>query len=143
MTTIFQALGQIPLSTLLEYPEVVQKNEIKGRVDLRDLPLVTIDSEDARDFDDAVYCKKEGDKFRLYVAIADVSYYVRTGSAIDAEALERTTSVYFPFYVIPMLPKELSNGICSLNQTLTVCVWFAKWWLIRTVRLVITSSIQR
>ena len=96
-------------------PEVVQKNEIKGRVDLRDLPLVTIDSEDARDFDDAVYCKKEGDKFRLYVAIADVSYYVRTGSAIDAEALERTTSVYFPFYVIPMLPKELSNGICSLN----------------------------
>ena len=96
-------------------PEVVQKNEIKGRVDLRDLPLVTIDSEDARDFDDAVYCKKEGDKFLLYVAIADVSYYVRTGSAIDAEALERTTSVYFPFYVIPMLPKELSNGICSLN----------------------------
>ncbi|WP_308497994.1 VacB/RNase II family 3'-5' exoribonuclease [uncultured Anaerobiospirillum sp.] len=96
-------------------PEVVQKNDIKGRVDLRDLPLVTIDSEDARDFDDAVYCKKEGDKFRLYVAIADVSYYVRTGSAIDAEALERTTSVYFPFYVIPMLPKELSNGICSLN----------------------------
>ena len=96
-------------------PQTVSKDELKGRVDLRQVPLVTIDGEDARDFDDAVYCKKEGDKFHLYVAIADVSYYVRTGSAIDAEALERTTSVYFPYFVVPMLPEELSNGICSLN----------------------------
>ena len=96
-------------------PDKVAASERKGRVDLRALPLVTIDGEDAKDFDDAVYCEREGDKFHLYVAIADVSYYVRTGSAIDAEAHERTTSVYFPFYVIPMLPEELSNGICSLN----------------------------
>ena len=96
-------------------PDKVAASERKGRVDLRQLPLVTIDGEDAKDFDDAVYCEKEGDKFHLYVAIADVSYYVRSGSAIDAEAHERTTSIYFPFYVIPMLPEELSNGICSLN----------------------------
>ena len=96
-------------------PDKVAASERKGRVDLRALPLVTIDGEDAKDFDDAVYCERQGDKFHLYVAIADVSYYVRTGSAIDAEAHERTTSVYFPFYVIPMLPEELSNGICSLN----------------------------
>ena len=96
-------------------PDKVAAAERKGRVDLRQLPLVTIDGEDAKDFDDAVYCEKQGDKFHLYVAIADVSYYVRSGSAIDAEAHERTTSIYFPFYVIPMLPEELSNGICSLN----------------------------
>ena len=96
-------------------PDKVAAAERKGRVDLRQLPFVTIDGEDAKDFDDAVYCEKEGDKFHLYVAIADVSYYVRSGSAIDAEAHERTTSIYFPFYVIPMLPEELSNGICSLN----------------------------
>ena len=96
-------------------PDKVAAAERKGRVDLRQLPLVTIDGEDAKDFDDAVYCEKDGDKFHLYVAIADVSYYVRSGSAIDAEAHERTTSIYFPFYVIPMLPEELSNGICSLN----------------------------
>ena len=102
-------------SSIKSIPAVVKKDEIKGRVDLRDLPLVTIDGEDAKDFDDAVYCEMQGSKFHLYVAIADVSYYVRTGSAIDAEALERTTSVYFPYYVVPMLPEELSNGICSLN----------------------------
>ena len=96
-------------------PDKVLASERRGRVDLRELPLVTIDGEDAKDFDDAVYCEKQGDKFHLYVAIADVSYYVRSGSAIDAEAHERTTSVYFPYYVIPMLPEELSNGICSLN----------------------------
>ena len=96
-------------------PKKVDHDEIKGRVDLRKLPLVTIDGEDARDFDDAVYCAIEDNKYHLYVAIADVSYYVRTGSAIDAEALERTTSVYFPYFVVPMLPEELSNGICSLN----------------------------
>ena len=96
-------------------PEKVEESETKGRIDLRNIPLVTIDGEDARDFDDAVFCKKEDDKFHLIVAIADVSYYVRSGSAIDNEALARCTSVYFPYYVIPMLPVELSNGICSLN----------------------------
>ncbi len=97
-------------------PDHVAANETHGRVDLRELPLVTIDGEDARDFDDAVYCEVQEDgKYHLYVAIADVSYYVRTGSAIDSEALNRCTSVYFPYYVIPMLPVELSNGICSLN----------------------------
>ncbi len=89
--------------------------DLKGRVDLRDLPLVTIDGEDARDFDDAVYVKKGRTGYTLYVAIADVSYYVKPHTLLDAEALNRTTSVYFPYYVVPMLPVELSNGICSLN----------------------------
>jgi ribonuclease R len=87
-----------------------------GRVDLRDLPLVTIDGEDARDFDDAVFCeKKRGGGWRLWVAIADVSYYVRPPTALDAEARNRGTSVYFPSQVVPMLPEVLSNGLCSLN----------------------------
>lgn len=96
-------------------PTEVTPEDTQGRVDLRDLPLVTIDGEDARDFDDAVYVQKEGSDFVLYVAIADVSYYVRKGTLIDKEAAERTTSVYFPYCVIPMLPEQLSNGICSLN----------------------------
>jgi len=85
------------------------------RVDLRDLPLVTIDGEDARDFDDAVYCKKTPKGWKLLVAIADVSHYVRIDTALDREAKNRSTSVYFPEQVIPMLPEILSNGLCSLN----------------------------
>ena len=87
-----------------------------GRVDLRDLPLVTIDGEDARDFDDAVYCQpKPRGGWKLIVAIADVSHYVKVGSALDKQAFERGNSVYFPNHVVPMLPEKLSNGLCSLN----------------------------
>ncbi len=88
----------------------------QGRIDLTELPLVTIDGEDARDFDDAVYCKPQANGgWRLWVAIADVSYYVRPGTALDDEAIKRGNSVYFPNQVIPMLPEVLSNGLCSLN----------------------------
>jgi len=109
-----------------EWPDVVN-NEIASlsdqvpetakteRVDLREVPLVTIDGEDARDFDDAVYCKKTVKGWKLLVAIADVSHYVITGTELDREARNRSTSVYFPEQVIPMLPELLSNGLCSLN----------------------------
>jgi ribonuclease R len=100
-------------------PDKVRPQDKKDRVDLTDVPLVTIDGEDARDFDDAVYCEPakvgKGKGWRLLVAIADVSNYVETGSAIDVDAYERATSVYFPRRVIPMLPEKLSNGLCSLN----------------------------
>lgn len=90
--------------------------QFKDRVDLTTLPLVTIDGEDARDFDDAVYAEKRaGGGFRVVVAIADVSHYVKPKSALDKEATERGTSVYFPHFVLPMLPEALSNGLCSLN----------------------------
>ncbi|MFR9719808.1 ribonuclease R [Aeromonas diversa] len=95
--------------------EVPEKAKL-GRVDLRTLPLVTIDGEDARDFDDAVFCeKKKSGGWRLWVAIADVSAYVKPGTALDAEAYQRGNSVYFPEFVVPMLPEVLSNGLCSLN----------------------------
>ncbi len=89
--------------------------DTQDRLDLRELPLVTIDGADARDFDDAVYCERQGSDWRLLVAIADVSHYVQPGSALDAEALQRGTSVYFPNRVIPMLPEILSNELCSLK----------------------------
>ncbi|MES2399323.1 MAG: ribonuclease R [Pseudomonadota bacterium] len=100
-------------------PDAVRPADKKGRIDLTDVALVTIDGEDARDFDDAVYCEPakvgRGKGWRLLVAIADVSHYVETGSAIDIDAYDRATSVYFPRRVIPMLPEKLSNGLCSLN----------------------------
>ena len=104
-------------------PDTVRAQDLAGRVDLSDVPLVTIDGEDARDFDDAVYCEpatlgrgKNATKgWRLLVAIADVSHYVENGAAIDIDAYDRATSVYFPRRVIPMLPEKLSNGLCSLN----------------------------
>ena len=100
-------------------PSEVRPADLAERVDLRDVPLVTIDGEDARDFDDAVYCEPikigRAEGFRLIVAIADVSHYVKPNDALDIDALERSTSVYFPRRVIPMLPEKLSNGLCSLN----------------------------
>lgn len=103
-------------------PDEVRRQDLKGRVDLRDVPLITIDGEDARDFDDAVYCEpinigesRKRPGWRLLVAIADVSHYVQDADALDEDARERGTSVYFPRRVIPMLPTKLSNGLCSLN----------------------------
>ncbi len=96
-------------------PKLVQANDYKDRVDLRELPLITIDGETARDFDDAVYAEKNGKDWRLVVAIADVSFYVKSGDALDKDAFERGNSIYFPRRVIPMLPEALSNGLCSLN----------------------------
>ena len=107
------------LSQARALPDSVRSVDKQHRVDLTDIPLVTIDGEDARDFDDAVYCEPakvgRGKGWRLLVAIADVSHYVETGSAIDIDAYDRATSVYFPRRVIPMLPEKLSNGLCSLN----------------------------
>ena len=103
-------------------PEKIRPADRRHRIDLTDVPLVTIDGEDARDFDDAVYCEpakigrvKSPNGWRLGVAIADVSHYVKPGEPLDEDAYERATSVYFPRRVIPMLPEKLSNGLCSLN----------------------------
>ena len=111
------------LSQAAKLPDRVRAVDMKNRVDLRDVALVTIDGEDARDFDDAVFCTphKQGrgktafKGWRLLVAIADVSHYVKPGEPLDLDAYERATSVYFPRRVIPMLPEKLSNGLCSLN----------------------------
>ncbi|WP_413785824.1 ribonuclease R [Aquabacterium sp.] len=110
------------LAQAAKLPEKVRATDKKQRIDLTDVPLVTIDGEDARDFDDAVYCEpatigraKGPNGWRLIVAIADVSHYVKPGEALDLDAYERATSVYFPRRVIPMLPEKLSNGLCSLN----------------------------
>jgi len=103
------------LAETKKLPDAVRKSDWKGREDVTGLPLVTIDSETARDFDDAVFCERQGKGFRLVVAIADVSHYVAAGGALDGDAYERGNSVYFPRRVIPMLPEKLSNGLCSLN----------------------------
>ncbi len=110
-------------------PFAIAPLEIAARQDLRDLPIVTIDGEQARDFDDAVYVRKQEDRYELFVAIADVAYYVKPQTEMDREAYGRGTSVYFPDRAIPMLPEVLSNGICSLNPhedrlTKTVCLEF-------------------
>ncbi|KWK71281.1 ribonuclease R [Burkholderia ubonensis] len=118
--------SQPALDDAAALPDKVRPADLRFRVDLRDVPLVTIDGEDARDFDDAVYCEPvkvgRGDGFRLIVAIADVSHYVQPGSGLDGDAVERSTSVYFPRRVIPMLPEKLSNGLCSLNPQVDRCV---------------------
>ena len=100
---------------LRELPDEVRPEDIEGRRDLTHLPFVTIDGENARDFDDAVYVRRLPKGFRLYVAIADVAHYVKPGTALDKEAYARGTSVYFPNAVVPMFPEKLSNHLCSLN----------------------------
>lgn len=111
--TIFSAATMEYVDALEEH---IDAKDLHGRQDLRNLPFVTIDGEDARDFDDAVYCEINPDKsFTLSVAIADVSHYVKHESALDLDAFERSTSIYFPRRVVPMLPEKLSNGLCSLN----------------------------
>ncbi|MGX5200948.1 ribonuclease R [Aliikangiella sp. IMCC44632] len=101
---------------LQQLPLEVQESDLVGRVDLRDMPLITIDGEDARDFDDAVYCKQTpSGGWKLWVAIADVSHYVDVDSPLDLEAIKRGNSVYFPNSVVPMLPEQVSNGLCSLK----------------------------
>lgn len=103
------------LAEAAKLPDIVRPADKKGREDITHLPLVTIDGETARDFDDAVYCERQGKGYRLIVAIADVSHYVKERGELDLDAYERGNSVYFPRRVIPMLPEKISNGLCSLN----------------------------
>jgi ribonuclease R len=103
------------LAEAKKLPDSVRKSDWKDREDITHLPLVTIDGETAKDFDDAVYCERQGKGYRLIVAIADVSHYVVACGTLDSEAQERGNSVYFPRRVIPMLPEKISNGLCSLN----------------------------
>jgi len=99
-------------------PDTLNDDDLIGRVDLRNKPFITIDGEDARDFDDAVFAQaKKGGGYHLYVAIADVSHYVQLTTPLDEHAQLRSTSVYFPERVVPMLPEKLSNGLCSLNPS--------------------------
>lgn len=116
--------------------EEVAESEKKGRMDLRDMPFVTIDGEDAKDFDDALYCAP-GDRggYTLYVAIADVSHYVQPGSALDREAQNRGNSVYFPGHVIPMLPEIISNGLCSLKPEVDRLAMVCEMNMTRTGKL--------
>lgn len=107
--------GPDVLAEARAFPEEVAPQDIQGREDLRALPFVTIDGENARDFDDAVCVEKSDHDFKLYVAIADVTHYVRQGRPLDREAMSRSTSVYLPDRVVPMLPEELSNHLCSLR----------------------------
>ena len=110
------AFSDDALALAKKLPDAVRPKDLKDRIDLRDVPFMTIDGEDARDFDDAVYAEPMAGKgWRLLVAIADVSHYVDSGDALDRDAFSRSTSVYFPRRVIPMLPEKLSNGLCSLN----------------------------
>jgi ribonuclease R len=114
--------SEATLREVSAFSDRVEKKDTARRVDLRDIPFVTIDGADARDFDDAVYCEPMTRKrWRLLVAIADVSHYVVPGTALDKDAQNRATSVYFPRRVIPMLPEKLSNGLCSLNPQVDRC----------------------
>lgn len=106
------------LNEVRSIPSVVSEKECLGREDLRNRAFITIDGVTAKDFDDAIFVEQENSGFRLWVAIADVSHYVRPGTAIDDQAILRGTSVYLPNFVVPMLPEELSNGICSLKPEL-------------------------
>ena len=104
------------LSQLQKIPTTVLEKDKKGRKDLTDLTFITIDGNDSKDFDDAVYCELTNKGWKLFVAIADVAHYIKTNTSLDKEALDRGNSVYFPRLVVPMLPEKISNGLCSLNE---------------------------